>query len=446
MTLARTGNGLVVPYRTGPTSSYGRSLSVGDVGGGGAAGIPLKYPLTPLAANAVFVVVTNTQIQVYNRSTDGLPVGSPITGSWTSGTGSATDAGLTPTATATDFVGIANAPAAGRRCWMYFNATQDVEWCLPGHPLNPQTKTQQPLDRPFGLFIQGGRHHRMLQPVVQFSQNYAVNYSGASGQNTPSGSGYFGQWNRAFYIKDWTGVWDIVGMSILPGNLYEAFNVTGGTSTNFRVQRSRVDGVVWYNPGGGHDGGDVWQFWHGPTGRSQFDHTTGISDYQWMFLAWNDSQPATRDQIPHGFDLSYCNGRTVHPSGAWLYYNTKGGLGDSTVPTTLNYVCVEDTANPTRSMNGQVGSLISTNGGITPNLAPDGSFADWTNVAGANTTGIIYRTAPGSILPGGVDVDYAPASKVGFGYDPSWVGWLPAGTVASLGYNLDGYNQDGYNQ
>lgn len=421
MTLARTGASFTSQYRTGAGVFNGRRLYLGDSNGVISKLVPLKYDLTPLASNAVLVVVTNTNITVYPRAVDGTIGGAPITGSWTSSSGSATDAGLTPTDDGANFVGIASGPAAAQRCWMFFSDTQDVEWVLPGHPLNPQTKTRTPLDRPFGLFIQGGRNHRMLQAVIKFSRNWAAAYSGAQGQNTPTGSGYFAQWNRALYIKDWVGTFDIVGLSIQPSFLYEAFNITNfKPSPKFRLQRSRVDGVIWYNPGTGHDGGDIIQTWHGPTGLLQIDHFTGITDYQFLFLVYND---VGTNQVPTGQDISYTNGRTVNPSGAWLYYNVKGAA--TVPPTTLDHVYVTDVKNPTRSMDGSVGSLVKT-AAIAPNVSADGATADWTGVTGANTTGSVTRVAPGTILPGGIDVDYAPASKVGFDYDPSWSGWALA--------------------
>jgi hypothetical protein len=424
MTLVRTGLGFLTPVRTGLGYTRGRRTFLGDDVAATAAAIALKYDLTPLAANAIAVVVTNTNISTYARNTDGT-LGAPVTGSWTSSTGSATDAGLTPTDDGSNFVGIGNAPAQGKRCWMYFNSdTQDVEWILPGHPLNPQTKTRQPLDRPFGLCPQGGRNHRMLYAHIGFSRNWAADYSGALGQNTPAGSGYFGQWNRALYLREYAGVFDIVGAQIQPGYFYEGLNVTNfKPSPRLRIQRSRMDGTIWYNDGkGGHDGGDnIIQTWHGPTGYVQLDHVTGVSDFQGVFLVWND---VGTNQVPAGQDLSYVNIRTVHPSGAWLYNNTKGST-DPVPPTTLDHVVVQDMANPTRSMDGSTGSLVKT-GGAAPIVSADGATATWTGVAGANTTGSIVRVPAGAILPGGVDIDYAPANKTGFDYDPTWAGWAAA--------------------
>jgi hypothetical protein len=417
VTLVRTGLGFNTQLRTGLNYNSGRRLYTGDTDSV-ASEIALKYGLTPLAANAIAVVVTNTNISTYARNLDGS-LGNPVTGSWTSSTGSATDAGLTPQDDGSNFVGIANAPAQGKRCWLFFADTQDVEWILPGHPLNPQTRTRQPLDRPFGVCPQGGRNHRMLYADVGFSRNWAADFSGAGGQNNPTGSGYFAQWNRHFYIRDWTGVWDIVGLNIRPGNLYEAFNVTGfkNATTRFRMQRSRVDSVVWFNDGaGGHDGGDAFQTWHGPTGWIETDHTTLISDFQGWFLVWND---VGTNQVPAGYTISYSNVRTVHPSGAWIYFNTKSGA--AVPPTTLDHVYVTDVGNPTRSMSGAVGSLIYTAGQLA-NVV--GATADWNGNAAANTTGSITRLAPGTVLPGGVDVDYAPAGRVGFDYDPTWAGWV----------------------
>lgn len=424
MTLIRTGLGFTAQQRTGVGSTHGRRTYLGDTDGASTA-VPLRWDLTALASNAVAAVVTNTNVTVCARNSDGT-LGAAITGTWTSGTGTATDAGLTPTDDGSNFVGIASAPAAGKRCRFYFADTQDVEWVLPGHVLNPQTRTRQPLDRPFGLMVEGGRNHRMVGAHWGFSRDWLTDTTPtAQGQNTPTGTGYKAQWNRCLYLKDWTGVFDIVGMQMQPGNLYEAMNVTNyKPSPRLRIQRSRIDGVTWYDPGtaSGHDGGDALQTWHGPTGTLEIDHLSIITDYQGLFLSPYD---VGTDNVPAGQSINYTNIRTVRPSGAWVYYNVKGAA--TVPPTTLDHVFVTDVANPTRSMDGSTGSLVKT-ANVAPVVSSGGATADWTTVAGSGTTGSITRVADGTTLPGGAGPDYAPAARTGLNYDASWSGWTPSGS------------------
>lgn len=442
MTLYRTRPGTTNAIRTGLTAPLkGRRTYLGDFGldaGQQSNPIGLKWALTPLASNAVAVVVTNTNISVYSRNTDGS-LGALQAGTTSTWGTNASDAGRLPTESATNFVGISGAPAAAKKSWLQFGSTQDVEWILPGHPLNPQ---KTPLDRPFGLYIQGGRNHRMLYAVIGFSKNWLAVTNGGTGQNTPVGSGYFAQWNRCFYIMDYTGIFDIAYMDVRPGNLYEVFNVTNGqapaTPQRFRMQRSRIGRVIWYNPGSGHDGGDPLQIWHGPKGYIEIDRVTIETDYQGLFLAWND---VGTDMPPAGFTFSNINIRTIVASGAWIYYNTKGGVGADAYgtginvpPTSLSNVYVADVSNPTRVMSGN-NALVYTNGGITPATGAAGDYADWSAIPAANTTGRIQRVAPDFVLPSG-DVDYAPANKVGFSADATWTGWNDQQTVvtAPTGY------------
>jgi hypothetical protein len=430
MTLVRTGLSSLVSVRTGLNLLAAVRTYLGDTSSS-ASGVPLKWDLTPLASNAVACVVTNNNITVYTRNIDGT-LGSPVTGTWTTTGGSATDAGRTPAETTSNFVGLSTAPAAAQRCWMFFNDTQDVEWILPGHPLNPQTKTRTPLDRPFGLFIQGGRNHRMLYAVIGFSKNWATTTNGAQGQNVPAGTGYFAQWNRAFYILDYTGVFDSVYCHLKAGNLYEGYNVSNGKTTNprWRMQRCRIERTVWYNPGSGHDGGDPFQIWHGPSGFVEFDRCTLETDFQGLFLAWNDSQPTPRDVFPQGFDIANLNIRELNGPGTFLYYNTKGGLGDSPPATTLSNVLLCDVTTPTRALQG---SMASTNG-VTGVTSPDGNTLDWTTVSAANTQGAVTRVTANYVIPGVGDKDFAPAAYVGFTTDTAWSGWASGGGSSQVGY------------
>lgn len=303
----------------------------------------LKYE-QPALTNRVRVVVTNDKIKMYKPGMIALDNPANVANEDAGGWVTDLEGGNHPLM-----------PKVALHAKVTFGNTEDVEWILPGHPLNAQTAA---LDRPYGLFIQGGNDHVMNFAEFAFGENY-VRSIGGNGGNNPTGTGFMDEANRALRLLNWTGEFSIMGVHWAAGHLYETLNFTNNygvqqSRPKLTLQRSRGDRVDWLeyvkDSKKFHDGGDFIQMFNGGPEVQLYD-VTSTTTFQSIFLSYNDAASSPSTALFGRQDIRRTNIYISNPDTEAVI-NTKVRTGTTPPPTYYKDVLVKDTSgNTSRPFN-----------------------------------------------------------------------------------------------
>jgi hypothetical protein len=360
-------------------------------------------------------------------------------------------------------------------------STLDCVVILPMDALGLNPQRSAGLNADGGVILQNWNRVRIYSgefdvrtDFVRQSNGIGLNLLDTSTTTTAvAGAGYHDERMRALRIRNYNSV-HIEGVKFGGANLYEAIDVSHGNSASsvLQIQRCQFgetgervknlrsfsnfytanDGAVRQSlfPTSDHSGGDCLQTWTGPVGTIRVADCEFHTNFQALFLAWNDQSGAAL--APSLIDIRR-NEIHSYVSGPWLYYDTKVTSPAATVPP-ANF---EDNFIQTHGYTATLGSLVhagavnGTTGTVSGGTYASRVYADWVGSAlpagSAHSGAQAFREGVPLIRVG--PSGSTASGRVGALYNPSlWTTYSVSGSSTSAGgsgYNLSGYNTDGYN-
>lgn len=481
-TFFNDGTMSIASWGGGPTASGGALV-------GRWVRIPTANPAGTGLAVATYTVASVSGTHFTVKDSNG------VVQTW--GAGGTASMGTASVTTYEEMEGAEMYPAAAT-AFQSLEADRDYIIILPGDlwGINPQRATG--LDKPYGLYINGGNNVLIYSGEISLNTDWlkaaggiGINRKQATPFTADSGGGYYDEVQRGLRIRDHRGTLHIEGVKIGGRYLWECidysnFQVTGTVVSsaitakpirqvqrcmfgdavnpvrnqqiqNISSQASMLSqtgtqvGDIWNNTATGHawlynggdrssiasytdlgagsvpvqhSGGDCQQDW-GISGGSvhRIADCTYYTTFQALFLAWNDQPPSNFSTAggPASYDIRRVRIHS-YTSGPWLVYVTKGGQGNSPVPTRLEDVWITlhgytvNSISKLTSFNGR--ALAATGTDSISEWADGTSSTDADLVVSGPAKSVRFATARYPVNARTKGGDYATDDRTGRNYRP----------------------------